>query len=137
MPGRILIADDTPTRELVQQAVAAAGLVTVLVATGDEALSHGLSGRYDLLVLDVGLPRRDGLTVVSQLRGAGVFVPVILLGMRDCALEIAAGLDAGADDYMIRPLRTDELLARIRLRIRTAYRGVARPRQCRRDPTAC
>lgn len=147
MPGRVLIAHEPHVAALVRPALASAGLVATAVADGDAALSHGLSGRYDVLLLGTRLPRRDGLTVVRQLRAAGVAVPIILLGVSDSAEHVAAGLDAGADDYVSTPPRTDELLARIRVRLRRA-RGIAHqapdppvvPEQWsgnRLDPTTC
>ncbi len=121
MPGRILVADgDRPAAELVVRALTAAQWQTTVVAAGDAALAHGLSGRYTLLLLDTGLPRRDGLTVLRQLRAAGVCVPVILMSAGATPSDIATGLDAGADDYVTKPARLDELLARIRLRSRRA-----------------
>jgi two-component system, OmpR family, copper resistance phosphate regulon response regulator CusR len=119
VPGRVLLAHEPHLAALIQPALDAAGLLTTTVADGDAALAHGLSGCYDVLLLGTALPRRDGLTVVRQLRAAGVPVPIILLGC-DEAEHIAAGLDAGADDYVGIPPRTDELLARIRLRVRRA-----------------
>jgi DNA-binding response OmpR family regulator len=119
VPCRILVAvDDALTAALLEQALAAAGLHTTMVGDGDAALRDGLTGRCDLLLLDVDLPDRDGLTVLRQLRGAGAGTPVILLSGHADATDIAIGLDAGADDYLTRPLRVDELLARIRSRLR-------------------
>jgi len=74
--------------------------------------------RYDLVLLDLGLPRRDGLEVLRGLRASGSRVPVLVATARDAVADRIAGLDAGADDYVIKPYDTDELLARIRALIR-------------------
>ncbi|MGH3386897.1 MAG: response regulator transcription factor, partial [Nocardioidaceae bacterium] len=86
---------------------------------GDAALGHALSGDFDLLVLDIGLPGLDGFTVLRRLRESRGSIPVIILTARDSLTDTVAGLEGGADDYMPKPFRFDELLARIRLRLRS------------------
>jgi DNA-binding response OmpR family regulator len=117
--SRILIAED---EELIAAFVAkglrANGFTPTAVADGQTALDHALTGEFDLLVLDLGLPTLDGFTVLSRLRAAGSSIPVVILTARDSVDDTVAGLEGGADDYIPKPFRFEELLARIRLRLR-------------------
>ncbi len=88
------------------------------MADGDEALQMGRSGLFDLVLLDIGLPGRDGFTVLRALRAAGDRTPVIILTARDGVDDTVAGLEHGADDYITKPFRFAELLARVRARLR-------------------
>ena len=118
--SRILIAEDEERiASFVRKGLSANGFITTVVADGDAALSHARTGDFDLVVLDIGLPGRDGFTVLRALREARVFTPVIILTARDSVRDTVAGLEGGADDYMSKPFRFEELLARIRLRLRT------------------
>ena len=81
-------------------------------------MAAGRSGEFDLIVLDLGLPGRDGLSVLRELRSEGIEIPVIILTARDSIDDLVGGLDSGADDYIAKPFRFDELLARIRSRLR-------------------
>jgi len=81
---------------------------------GEYGLDCALSGTYDVIVLDIMLPVKDGLTVLTEIRGAGITTPVLLLTARGEVRERVTGLDCGADDYLPKPFHTDELLARIR-----------------------
>jgi two-component system copper resistance phosphate regulon response regulator CusR len=85
-----------------------------LVADGDDALRHAALHEYDAVVLDYMLPRRDGLAVARALRAKGLQVPILMLTARDAIIDRVAGLDAGADDYLVKPFAFDELLARLR-----------------------
>ncbi|MDR1531540.1 MAG: response regulator transcription factor [Clostridiales bacterium] len=85
-----------------------------VVYNGPDGLDYGLSGRYDLIILDVMLPGRDGFEVVRELRAKKVATPVLLLTARDEIADKVRGLDNGADDYMTKPFSSDELLARAR-----------------------
>ena len=85
-----------------------------LLADGEQAMSEGLVGEHDLAILDLGLPRRDGLEVLRHWRGHGVRMPVLLLTARDELADRVQGLDAGADDYLVKPFDLPELLARLR-----------------------
>jgi two-component system copper resistance phosphate regulon response regulator CusR len=115
----ILIADDEPRISgFIDKGLRAAGFATRVVATGPQALHEALSGDFDLLVLDVNLPGADGFQVLEQLRGSGSRLPVIMLTARIELHDTVAGLEGGADDYIGKPFRFDELLARIRLRMR-------------------
>ncbi|MEU3054444.1 response regulator transcription factor [Streptomyces griseus] len=122
--NRILIAEDEERiASFVQKGLRANGFTTVVADDGDLALSHALTGGFDLMVLDIGLPGRDGFTVLRELREARVTLPVIVLTARDSVRDTVAGLEGGADDWMTKPFRFEELLARIRLRRRTAARA--------------
>lgn len=94
-----------------------------VVADGASAYDHAMSGGHDLLVLDVGLPLMDGFAVLRRLREARNRIPVIILTARDSVGDTVAGLEGGADDYMAKPFRFEELLARIRLRLRSEQRA--------------
>jgi len=87
---------------------------------GVSGLDLALSGEFDLMVLDIGLPRLDGYGVLEQLRAQGSAMPVIVLTARDSVADTVQALDGGADDYMPKPFRFAELLARVRLRLRPA-----------------
>ncbi len=82
------------------------------------ALAYARTGKFDLLILDLGLPDRDGLDVLRELRRKGVGMPVIILTARDSVGDRVLGLDGGADDYITKPFRFEELLARVRVRLR-------------------
>jgi DNA-binding response OmpR family regulator len=118
MSGRILIAeDDARIASFVDKGLRANGFATKVVADGESAEVFARSGEFDMLVLDIGLPRRDGFTVLRRLREARVALPVIILTARDSVGDKVAGLEGGADDYLPKPFAFDELLARIRLRL--------------------
>ena len=114
----ILIAEDEPRiASFVAKGLKANGFVAVVVDTGTLAREQALTGGYDLLILDIGLPEVDGFTVLSELRASGSRLPVIVLTARDSVADTVAGLDGGANDYMAKPFRFEELLARIRRRL--------------------
>lgn len=118
---RILIAEDEPRiSSFVGRGLEAAGYETVVAARGDSALEAALSPSVDLVLLDVGLPMMDGFEVLRALRGQGSNVPVIMLTARSSTRDTVAGLDAGANDYVSKPFKFDELLARVRSRLRDA-----------------
>ncbi|GHI26993.1 hypothetical protein Shyd_83640 [Streptomyces hydrogenans] len=110
-------------RLLRREGLRANGFTTSVAADGDTALALARTGAFDLVVLDIGLPGRDGFTVLRELREARVTLPVLVLTARDSVRDTVAGLEGGADDWMTKPFRFEELLARIRLRLRTAARA--------------
>jgi len=117
--SRILIAEDEARiASFVDKGLRAHGFTTQLATDGQTALDLALSGNVDLLVLDVGLPVLDGFSVLARLRRAGCPVPVIVLTARGGITDTVTGLEGGADDYMTKPFRFEELLARIRVRLR-------------------
>jgi two-component system, OmpR family, response regulator len=119
--SRILIAEDEPhIVRFLGKGLQAQGHTTASTADGREALDLARSGQFDLMLLDLGLPGMDGLDVLAELRHSRVTLPVIVLTARNAADDVVAGLDGGADDYMSKPFRLAELLARVRLRLRPA-----------------
>ncbi|MFJ6651966.1 response regulator transcription factor [Microbacterium sp. NPDC091313] len=116
---RILIAEDEPRiSSFVSRGLESAGYRTLVVDDGADALDAALSGEVDLALLDVGLPSMDGFEVLRHLRGQGSSLPVIMLTARSSTRDTVDGLDAGANDYMAKPFKFDELLARVRSRLR-------------------
>ncbi|HEU0288278.1 MAG TPA: response regulator transcription factor [Nocardioidaceae bacterium] len=116
---RILVIEDEPRiASFVAKGLRSAGFTPTTVGDGREGLDHALSGEFDLAILDIGLPTLDGFALLEQLRGAGSKLPVIALTARDSVSDTVRGLEGGADDYMPKPFRFDELLARVRLRLR-------------------
>ncbi|MCF3174566.1 response regulator transcription factor [Streptomyces sioyaensis] len=118
-PARILIVDDEPAvREALQRSLDFEGYVTEQAVDGLDAVEKVASGDPELIVLDVLMPRMDGLTAARRLRASGVTVPILMLTARDTVGDRVTGLDAGADDYLVKPFELDELLARIRALLR-------------------
>ncbi|MFK4068039.1 response regulator transcription factor [Streptomyces sp. NPDC029674] len=119
--NRILIVEDEERiASFVEKGLRANGFTTSVVGDGESAYDYALTGGFDLIVLDIGLPGQDGFTVLRRLREARVTTPVIVLTARDSVRDTVAGLEGGADDWMTKPFRFEELLARVRLRLRTA-----------------
>ena len=117
--ARILIVEDEERiASFVAKGLAADGHRPTTVTDGREGLDQALSGDFDLMVLDIGLPGLDGFEVLDQLRSQGSKLPVIVLTARDSVTDTVSALEGGADDYMPKPFRFAELLARIRLRLR-------------------
>ncbi len=117
--SQILIAEDeVGISSFITKGLRAAGYASTAVTTGQEALVLAQGGDFQLLVLDIGLPDMDGFTVLRRLRATGSTMPVIILTARTSVDDTVAGLEGGADDYMPKPFRFEELLARIRLRLR-------------------
>ncbi len=116
---RILIAEDEPRiASFVEKGLRANGFTTTVTDDGRDALLLADSDDFDLLILDVGLPGRDGFSVLRELRARGRRLPIVILTARDSVEDTVAGLEGGADDYVPKPFRFEELLARVRARLR-------------------
>jgi two-component system, OmpR family, response regulator MprA len=126
---RILVVDDEPAvREAVERALRLEGHEVALAADGGEALDSLGDGAPDAVVLDVLMPRVDGLELCRRMRARGDRTPVLMLTARDAVSDRVAGLDAGADDYLVKPFALEELLARVRALLRrTAPEADRRP----------
>lgn len=124
---RILLAeDDTDTVQFIESSLGAHGYVVKSVAVGDAALQLARAERWDVLILDRMLPKLDGLTLLKALRGYGVTTPVLMLTALGRIEDRVDGLDAGADDYLVKPFAPPELVARIQaLGRRHSQSGVA------------
>ncbi|WP_348749584.1 response regulator [Pseudomonas rhodesiae] len=114
----LLIEDDEALGEGIHQALAREGYTVDWLKDGSSALHALLSETFDVVVLDLGLPRMGGLEVLRRLRDSGATVPVLILTARDATEDRIAGLDAGADDYLIKPFDLAELKARLRALLR-------------------
>ncbi|OWY66805.1 DNA-binding response regulator [cyanobacterium TDX16] len=125
--SRILIVEDEPRiSAFIEKGLKANGYTVSVVRDGDEALLVANSKDFDLMILDLGLPRQDGWTILSTLRGQGEYLPIVILTARDDVNDKVAGLEGGADDYMTKPFRFEELLARVRLRLRDKTQNVTK-----------
>ncbi|WP_149537118.1 response regulator transcription factor [Siccirubricoccus phaeus] len=119
---RVLVVEDSEALAAqLRDALLAAHFAVDLASDGEEALFLGETEPYDAVVLDLGLPRLDGLSVLRRWRAAGRTMPVLILTARDAWTEKVAGLDAGADDYLAKPFVMGELLARLRALVRRAH----------------
>ncbi|MBT2408333.1 MULTISPECIES: response regulator transcription factor [unclassified Streptomyces] len=118
-PQRILVVDDEPAvREALRRSLAFEGYGVQTAVDGLDALDKAASYAPDLIVLDIQMPRMDGLTAARRLRAAGSVTPVLMLTARDTVGDRVTGLDAGADDYLVKPFELDELFARVRALLR-------------------
>jgi DNA-binding response OmpR family regulator len=117
--NRVLIAEDEPRlASFLGKGLRANGFATTVVGDGNTASAIARDDRFDLLILDLGLPGKDGTHVLRELRAGGQRMPVLILTARDDVSDKVAGLESGADDYMTKPFRFEELLARVRARLR-------------------
>lgn len=128
---RVLVAEDEATlRRQVAEALTGDGYAVDQAADGDSAEFMGATETYDAVVLDLGLPMRDGLSVLRAWRGAGITTPILILSARGAWHERVEGIDAGADDYLPKPFRMEELLARVRALIRRSSGQAAPELRC-------
>ena len=113
------MAEDEPgIASFIMKGLTAAGYTATVVGDGNLAFADAVSGEYDLMILDLGLPGRDGFSVLSELQVRGSTLPVVILTARDTVDTLVTGLDLGASDFIAKPFKFDELLARLRTRLR-------------------
>ncbi|MGF1488537.1 MAG: response regulator transcription factor [Prochloraceae cyanobacterium] len=125
---RILIAEDEAAiANFLEKKLRKQGFGTKIAADGYSALYESLSHNFDLLILDLGLPGKDGVEVMEELRGQGETIPIIILTARTEVKDRVSGLKGGADDYVTKPFSFEELLARINLRLRSRQAVTAEP----------
>ncbi|MBB5078115.1 response regulator transcription factor [Nonomuraea endophytica] len=123
-PMRLLVVDDEPAlREALQSSLEFEGYQVATAVDGQAALEQLAREAYDAVLLDVMMPKLDGLTACRRLRQGGNHVPVLMLTARDAVGDRVSGLDAGADDYLVKPFELDELLARVRALLRRSALG--------------
>lgn len=116
----ILIAEDEPRiASFLEKGLKAKGFTTAIATDATAVTQMVFNDSFDLLLLDLGLPEKDGLVVLEELRGQGAELPIIILTARDDINDKIAGLEGGADDYVTKPFRFEELVARINLRLRS------------------
>jgi two-component system copper resistance phosphate regulon response regulator CusR len=120
----LIIEDEKKTSSFLRKGLTESGYVVDTEENGNEGLLLALDINYDLIILDVMLPSRDGWSILSTLRQSGKQIPVLFLTARDAVQDRVKGLELGADDYLIKPFAFSELLARVRLLLR---RAPARP----------
>ncbi|HBR94730.1 MAG TPA: DNA-binding response regulator [Opitutae bacterium] len=119
---RILVVEDySPLRKAMVESLETAGYAVDAAADGEEGLWYAQNHDYDTIVLDIMLPKMNGLKVLEAIRSEGKGVPMIIISARDSVEHRIEGLDAGADDYLIKPFALKELLARVRTQMRKAY----------------
>ncbi len=119
---RILYAEDeADLNRIVTQKLTEAGYSVDAVFDGEEAVDFLMSAEYDAIVLDITMPKMNGIDVLQQLRSLGRTTPVLFLTARDAVADRVSGLDAGANDYLVKPFSFEELMARIRAMTRLVY----------------
>jgi len=118
----LIIEDELPMRTALQDCLEAEGYRVLNVADGERGLERALHEKPDLILLDVMMPRLDGFAVCAELRKLGHATPVLMLTAKGLVQDRVRGLDAGADDYLVKPFSTDELLARVRALLRRTQR---------------
>jgi two-component system response regulator MprA len=114
----LVVEDETKMAALIRRALEREGYAVDLAGNGQDGLWMATENRYDAMVLDVMIPSPNGFEVCRELRGRGQWAPILLLTARDSVSDRVAGLDAGADDYLVKPFALDELLARLRALLR-------------------
>jgi len=118
MSSILIVEDEERIASFVDKGLRSSGFATAIAGDGESGLAMATSGRFDLVVLDLGLPDIDGIEVLKRMRDRGMTAPVVILTARDGVHSTVEGLEGGADDYVTKPFRFEELLARIRARLR-------------------
>jgi DNA-binding response OmpR family regulator len=126
----LIVEDDSSLRRLIARGLSEEGHIADALADGRDCAAYLTATPYDVLILDINLPHRDGLEILRDLRKRGIGTPVLLLTARVDARDVVSGLDAGADDYVRKPFALDELHARLRSLVR-------RPQQWNEDTLRC
>src|SRR2546426_12416874 len=127
----LVIEDETPMRTGLQDVLQAEGYRVLTAADGEEGLRRAVEEKPDLVLLDIMMPRLDGFAVCEELRRLSNPVPVLMLTAKGQVEDRVTGLDAGADDYLVKPFSTDELLARVRALLRRIQRQAKAPSKLR------
>ncbi len=123
----LIVEDEERIASFLVKGLRAHGFVSDVVGTGEEGLSRALSGDFALVILDIGLPDRDGFWVLSELRRRDKVLPVVILTARDNVADTVAGFEGGANDYITKPFKFEELLARMRARLHDSERASKEP----------
>jgi len=126
----LLVEDDTALAESIARALRAESFAVDVADNGEDGGHLGSTEAYDVAVLDLGLPRRDGLSVLAEWRAGGRTLPVLILTARDAWSDKVLGFKAGADDYLVKPFRVEELVMRLRALVRRAAGHAASVIQC-------
>ena len=119
MPSILIVEDERAIASFLERGFRSSGFSPTVVEDGADALAFARTGEFDIIVLDLGLPDVDGLAVLQRLREANRSLPVVILTARSGVEHTVAGFEGGADDYVTKPFRFEELLARVRARLRT------------------
>jgi two-component system response regulator MprA len=119
----LVVDDDAGLRKALRRVLISQGFAVDVAEDGDEALARLRAGTFDLVVLDVMMPGRDGIGVCERLRADGENLPILMLTARDTVRDRVVGLEAGADDYLVKPFANEELVARVRALLRRAGTG--------------
>lgn len=134
MPEILIVEDEARISAFMSKGLAAEGFTSYIVTTGFEGLQQALTGSYRLVILDLGLPDMDGFDVLKKLRAQDTELPVIILTARTSGADTVAGLTSGANDYVPKPFRFPELVARVKLRLQDAERGQSTESEDATDP---
>ena len=120
MTHLLVVEDEERIAAFIEKGLSANGFAISIATNSNDAAAIALDGQIDLMILDLGIPGQDGLDLLTDLRGQGFLAPVIILTARDDIQDKITGFENGADDYMTKPFRFEELLVRVRARLRTS-----------------
>jgi two-component system, OmpR family, response regulator QseB len=116
----LIIEDEARISAFLEKGFQSNGFITTVASNGRDGIEMAMSNEFDLVLLDLGLPGKDGFSVLEELRGQGAQMPIIILTARDDVIDKVSGFESGADDYVTKPFRFEELLARVRVRLRSS-----------------